>query len=186
MRFASVGCRNTGSSPRVRGLQEAPGVPEPGWRIIPARAGFTCDDGIPGIAMWDHPRACGVYREGRGCQDRLVGSSPRVRGLPVQPASTLAIHWIIPARAGFTPRSTRTGLSISDHPRACGVYGRNPGKSTQNHGSSPRVRGLPHRPGSRHVSHGIIPARAGFTRSPTRWAGGATDHPRACGVYSSW
>ena len=29
--------------------------------IIPAHAGFTCDDGIPGFVAWDHPRTRGVY-----------------------------------------------------------------------------------------------------------------------------
>ena len=50
-------------------------------------------------------------------------------------------------------------------------------------GSSPLARGLPHsrRRGTRHT--GIIPARAGFTRSWDSARISRTDHPRSRGVY---
>ena len=72
---------------------------------------------------------------------------------------------IIPARAGFTGREAFKGVLEVDHPRACGVY-----KKPQRFlgipgGSSPRVRGLHIKMNPRMPPGGIIPARAGFTRS---------------------
>ena len=51
-------------------------------------------------------------------------------------------------------------------------------------GSSPLARGLLE--GRQDLVHArrIIPARAGFTHWPTRWAGIPRDHPRSRGVYS--
>ena len=90
--------------------------------IIPARAGFTCVGGIPGFAMWDHPRTRGVYSPGasrptrnedhprtRGVYPEVGvrsiwnrGSSPHARGLPQVAETRFGGFRIIPARAGFT------------------------------------------------------------------------------------
>ena len=53
-------------------------------------------------------------------------------------------------------------------------------------GSSPLARGLLPRSGQYHFRHGIIPARAGFTRRPPSSAASQRDHPRSRGVYSVW
>ena len=76
-----------------------------GKRIIPARAGFTCTGGIPGFAVWDHPRACGVYLSSAADGATKAGSSPRVRGLQIPHAHEVTRRRIIPARAGFTESS---------------------------------------------------------------------------------
>ena len=177
---SSIPC---GSSPRVRGLLVRQLLAHIELRIIPARAGFT------GGAGW--------------CARCHAGSSPRVRGLPHRGQPPCQEERIIPARAGFTPANAATLAVATDHPRACGVYDRNPRKSTQNHGSSPRVRGLqppreylslaggssprvrglPHHEAKRQDDVRIIPARAGFTRVSGDDPGQAQDHPRACGVY---
>ena len=152
-----------GSSPRVRGLRLRPRSLRPPRRIIPARAGFTVRVRGHPRPPTDHPRACGVYDAEHVWQLTKAGSSPRVRGLP---ACVIGVTWpprIIPARAGFTRWASMTVMSPA--------------------GSSPRVRGLRASswwPGSRP---GIIPARAGFTPSASAPRTGATDHPRACGVY---
>ena len=48
-------------------------------------------------------------------------------------------------------------------------------------GSSPRGRGKPHRLLKCRVPHGLIPARAGKTGCPARYAGSSSAHPRAGG-----
>jgi len=50
-------------------------------------------------------------------------------------------------------------------------------------GSSPLARGLLSQIGERASTHGIIPARAGFTPHPQLRAGARRDHPRSRGVY---
>ena len=172
-----------GSSPRVRGLLGHTVGQVGQGRIIPARAGFTMAATTSRATRRDHPRACGVYTtfnlpnlEGRG-------SSPRVRGLPRVVEHNVLQSRIIPARAGFTVAALTPRPMTSDHPRACGVYVIPCTSVCSNHGSSPRVRGLPYELGVTHGPRRIIPARAGFTAPPGARACPRTDHPRACGVY---
>ena len=53
----------------------------------------------------------------------------------------------------------------------------------QTRGSSPLARGLRAAILIEAVGEGIIPARAGFTRPPSRTASWTVDHPRSRGVY---
>ena len=92
-------------------------------------------------------------------------------------------HGIIPARAGFTVITDAPERGGQDHPRACGVYLSNSPTTIMSIGSSPRVRGLLVRQLLRQIELRIIPARAGFTPSPSGGAWSRPDHPRACGVY---
>ena len=136
-----------GSSPLARGLR--PRLPlRPFFRgIIPARAGFTSPFSLMAASAMDHPRSRGVYRHtcsGGGVRE---GSSPLARGLP---PTCLAM-----------PRRL-------DHPRSRGVYGRRRMFSPASPGSSPLARGLRTSPKEPARAHGIIPARAGFTRRRPR------------------
>ena len=93
-----------GSSPRVRGKLHGKLELESRRRIIPARAGQTCElDAVPLLSA-DHPRACGANVGDDFGGDQTEGSSPRVRGKP-QPVLAVAPGGrIIPARAGQTRR----------------------------------------------------------------------------------
>ena len=53
-------------------------------------------------------------------------------------------------------------------------------------GSSPLARGLPPHTVEGGVVDGIIPARAGFTSTPTTTWPRSWDHPRSRGVYARW
>ena len=158
--------QQSGSSPHARGLQEAPGVPKPGRRIIPARAGFTPAPEGAKTGGRDHPRTRGVYRPHSASAASLSGSSPHARGLPQHAAHPLHGSRIIPARAGFTGDAPVLGRDVKDHPRTRGVYV----PLVQSHrvvdGSSPHARGLRDGAVKDVPVEGIIPARAGFTRPP--------------------
>ena len=99
--FLSPVC-SFGSSPRVRGKRIPEGEPADVYRIIPARAGQT--PRRTGRSAWrsDHPRACGANPVRRDDGFRPFGSSPRVRGKPVEQCDGHAGFRIIPARAGQT------------------------------------------------------------------------------------
>ena len=91
-----------GSSPLARGLRvpaESSARPD---RIIPARAGFTEEDGRFVGAPQDHPRSRGVYPVGIAGSLPTDGSSPLARGLLVDGDRVVLLTRIIPARAGFT------------------------------------------------------------------------------------
>ena len=172
-----------GSSPLARGLHVHHGPRGPGWRIIPARAGFTLRVLPAGGRRRDHPRSRGVYLN---CSHELLtrtGSSPLARGL--RPLVTIApiSSRIIPARAGFTGRPAGRGPRRADHPRSRGVYGVGGDVSVHRVGSSPLARGLRRTLLGVGDGHRIIPARAGFTHPPGGPRSSTPDHPRSRGVY---
>ena len=151
-----------GSSPRMRGTRSQRFNHLPRHRIIPAHAGNSrarggpqspsadhpraCGelglrDDRPGLADLDHPRACGELSPPASDASTHNGSSPRMRGTPIQVARRGQRGRIIPAHAGNSnqsaghpPRPERiipahAGNSRSrslrktersDHPRACG------------------------------------------------------------------
>ena len=92
---------------------------------------------------------------------------------------------IIPARAGFTAHRPRRVTRTTDHPRSRGVYLGGRGGVCHWCGSSPLARGLQNEHQDRPVQPGIIPARAGFTRSRAWPPSPSTDHPRSRGVYQA-
>ena len=131
----------------------------------------------------DHPRSRGVYT----LLPRKVryedGSSPLARGLRETCAACLRNWGIIPARAGFTRDSVDRDVRAQDHPRSRGVYLPVASVAWARAGSSPLARGLHFRVPVCSCGHGIIPARAGFTPTPSTTAGSPRDHPRSRGVY---
>ena len=90
---------------------------------------------------------------------------------------------IIPARAGFTPRTSRPREMFWDHPRSRGVYWAAGTAGRAGRGSSPLARGLPCSRRGSNPRCGIIPARAGFTSGGSASVTRTTDHPRSRGVY---
>ena len=74
---------------------------------------------------------------------------------------------------------------MTDHPRSRGVYPVITSKCSLLPGSSPLARGLPGRLFAPRITRGIIPARAGFTRTPFWRRKHPRDHPRSRGVYST-
>ena len=172
-----------GSSPLARGLQETQNTDLRVERIIPARAGFTVHHLDGRARARDHPRSRGVYRTGESNPRRRPGSSPLARGLRDMEGARGRTRRIIPARAGFTPHRQRLRRPSQDHPRSRGVYYNASHDPNNEAGSSPLARGLRQAVVDNTGRPGIIPARAGFTRScpgPSPWR---TDHPRSRGVY---
>ncbi len=70
----------------------------------------------------DHPRSRGVYERCDAGLSALPGSSPLARGLLLEGLRDAIVKGIIPARAGFTRRTSFSWSSATDHPRSRGVY----------------------------------------------------------------
>ena len=113
----------------------------------------------------------------------MIGSSPLARGLLHGAGVPPLLERIIPARAGFTRHPSSAGTRKGDHPRSRGVYGNAVSNSIGSMGSSPLARGLRLLRRGGVQESGIIPARAGFTRSPSSGRTEYGDHPRSRGVY---
>ena len=156
--------RGRGDHPRSRGVYpRVVGLDPMGRWIIPARAGFTRAAPYWCRTLPDHPRSRGVYTAAPQDNDGAGGSSPLARGLPGAEHRPAGGGRIIPARAGFTPRSAPTAEGGRDHPRSRGVYAASAETRRSSAGSSPLARGLHRLPGVAGQHPRIIPARAGFT-----------------------
>ena len=174
-----------GDHPRTRGVYgDGQGEAVGELRIIPAHAGFTARFLRKSSHWGDHPRTRGVYVPLPQDHAAVTGSSPHTRGLPNRPLSVDFADGIIPAHAGFTPRTSARRPWWADHPRTRGVYwaAYRPGRWTW--GSSPHTRGLRPRLRGAVKDAGIIPAHAGFTRRCVASCAVCRDHPRTRGVYS--
>ena len=130
-----------GSSPRVRGTPpRCPWRPGCG-RFIPACAGNSRRWRVAASASTVHPRVCGELAGLRSSPTITAGSSPRVRGTPLDSGA---------------PREP-----LTVHPRVCGELFE-PGEIVaMPYGSSPRVRGTPGGRERRPTRRRFIPACAG-------------------------
>ena len=172
-----------GSSPLARGLRPNHNVTRLTLGIIPARAGFTLSSRPLRTRAWDHPRSRGVYVLLSGRSGSGVGSSPLARGLLLFSLPVWVRIGIIPARAGFTAFEASADGKGTDHPRSRGVYAEQSVVPPCQMGSSPLARGLPDATAATPRTTGIIPARAGFTRTSRCEGRRRRDHPRSRGVY---
>ena len=111
------------------------------------------------------------------------GSSPRMRGAPMEQSSGGLTHRIIPADAGSTMRWCSGGCWTWDHPRGCGEHVCATRHILHVEGSSPRMRGAHTTVLSSVSTRGIIPADAGSTRQTWMRQAPHRDHPRGCGEH---
>ena len=91
-----------GSSPQMRGARCVRGSRYAVLRIIPADAGSTGAPAIRVCSCGDHPRRCGEHYTYCVTTGHQPGSSPQMRGAPVQWCPVIHSAWIIPADAGST------------------------------------------------------------------------------------
>ena len=87
----------------------------------------------------------------------------------------------IPARAGNSQLPHSPFPRSTVHPRACGELLFDSSRAGGMSGSSPRVRGTPHRSDLPPSGTRFIPARAGNSQVDLRDIPAQTVHPRACG-----
>ena len=132
-----------GSSPRLRGTHWAQSPLNSYIGIIPALAGNTIGRSRTHRHGWDHPRACGEHLYVAVLLVAIVGSSPRLRGTPVQHCTGCRRIGIIPALAGNTNSTAPFPRTPWDHPRACGEHSMRGMIGVRWWGSSPRLRGTP-------------------------------------------
>ena len=71
-------------------------------RLIPAHAGKTLLSQVSRLRRPAHPRACGENGHAELCSAARAGSSPRMRGKPLECILQLVEIGLIPAHAGKT------------------------------------------------------------------------------------
>ena len=92
-----------------------------------------------------------------------IGSSPRVRGTPLNRYLQGERMRFIPACAGNTPPMPCCQAGFVVHPRVCGEHTRGEGLIGPSDGSSPRVRGTLEHAIQQAAEERFIPACAGNT-----------------------
>ena len=183
---AQQASRGDGSSPRMRGIRAAFVVARAASRFIPADAGNTVSTATTPRCSTVHPRGCGEYQWWPLACSMPYGSSPRMRGIPVENSRDLPVHRFIPADAGNTAMRQAQAKRLPVHPRGCGEYDKRSPELKKIHGSSPRMRGILEMHEKIRAGRRFIPADAGNT-APDRYPGpGLSVHPRGCGEYWLW
>ena len=179
--YPGHGDGRVGSSPRGRGKRRLRRGRAQRHRLIPARAGKTS----PGMRLWGaasaHPRAGGENYQYALNPGSSSGSSPRGRGKHALRTPADACFRLIPARAGKTLFIYLFIIIIQAHPRAGGENMGGWPFGAVFDGSSPRGRGKPMRAAWKRRRVGLIPARAGKTRTVQMTAFVSAAHPRAGG-----
>ena len=150
-----------GTSPRVRGKRTREAGKPQVRGYIPACAGEAEYRHLFWMLEWVHPRVCGGSVGIVVLAPHQQGTSPRVRGKPVDVASGALVERV--------------------HPRVCGGSVAEGDGIAFERGTSPRVRGK--RPDALALARrdGYIPACAGEARIGHRAKCSITVHPRVCG-----
>ena len=149
----------------MRGKRSRPVILRCPKRLIPAHAGKTLGAYIPEAIKAAHPRACGENRPLLAPYVPLGGSSPRMRGKLRELRHRLRDRGLIPAHAGKTRVTSRSGSAGPAHPRACGENLLIALDTANVTGSSPRMRGKRMFSSWSCTTGGLIPAHAGKTRA---------------------
>ena len=172
-----------GSSPLARGTRDRfeRGIIPAG--LIPARAGNTPLCVRWACPSWAHPRSRGEHTSAAAGSSPVRGSSPPARGTLLTIFDGLKAVGLIPARAGNT-RSFTDSLSLRRaHPRSRGEHRRKSPIPPHKLGSSPLARGTRTQELPVVTVAGLIPARAGNTRSSHGHHRVDGAHPRSRGEH---
>ena len=165
----------------MRGKRQWGHKPHRHMRNIPAYAGKTPQPYSKPQAFSEHPRVCGENRVVRPPRLPRQGTSPRMRGKPLQLITPRLYQRNIPAYAGKTDADGPVPTQPEEHPRVCGENPPAPFCKPCKPGTSPRMRGKPAQPKATRANAGNIPAYAGKTppwpTSRIKYA----EHPRVCG-----
>ena len=174
-------CFTFGSSPQVRGKQHKIRWRDQPVRLIPAGAGKTGRALRSSLLSQAHPRRCGENTLTMDITEIPSGSSPQVRGKLAVRNARMGRFRLIPAGAGKTPPRGRVKGVFTAHPRRCGENRSFSSATRSMAGSSPQVRGKPHKIWYSSISARLIPAGAGKTPRTVCALRGISAHPRRCG-----
>ena len=175
--------RVLGSSPLARGTHVCRVGSVEVKGLIPARAGNTLADEMYRLAHRAHPRSRGEHPTTSRLWQTSRGSSPLARGTPREGGYRACSGGLIPARAGNTPVWSAVIVRWRAHPRSRGEHVITGTSTGDDLGSSPLARGTPALAVNSRTGRGLIPARAGNTRSSRHMRCDQRAHPRSRGEH---
>ena len=175
-----------GSSPQVRGTFKRGSCDKSDGRFIPAGAGNIGASISAHSFVPVHPRRCGEHLRLDCFDNKLLGSSPQVRGTSLNAAADQDLRRFIPAGAGNIIEGFPGLMRQTVHPRRCGEHILALVNAQRGNGSSPQVRGTwekYYRIGQRYR---FIPAGAGNILIQRSTCFRTSVHPRRCGEHTDF
>ena len=159
----SCSAAKKGSSPRMRGTLMGDHFLTLRHGLIPTYAGNTHASRAHIHASQAHPHVCGEHRFICSVLVSMWGSSPRMRGTPVELSTIQVVDGLIPTYAGNTVYTLYVYFVNWAHPHVCGEHSARFRLRRRREGSSPRMRGTHAGQGSNLRPAGLIPTYAGNT-----------------------
>ena len=175
---------NTGSPPRMWGIRRRRARKRTHPRFTPTHVGNTVWTPSRPTTPPVHPHACGEYLQLACLVTPLIGSPPRMWGIPADLHENHRSGRFTPTHVGNTLSCFGHGMTGSVHPHACGEY--KPGVAGEDGaaGSPPRMWGIRHYRAVRHIPPGFTPTHVGNTSRTGSGNGISSVHPHACGEYA--
>ena len=174
----------SGSSPLARGTHWVAAEVAGPAGLIPAREGNTGRLQKAVASRWAHPRSRGEHKVTPYAPCFCSGSSPLARGPRADGLADAALGGLIPARAGNTNVAQLKRYPTRAHPRSRGEHAEGFSTAQCCSGSSPLARGTRASCVSTERQIGLIPARAGNTRTRSASHSGRRAHPRSRGEHA--
>jgi len=173
-----------GSSPRLWGTLQTPGVQYNPERFIPTPVGNTRYLSGAIFSASVHPHACGEHLTIDLTSFSRSGSSPRLWGTQLLTGLEGQRRRFIPTPVGNTNEVAHRQNSGSVHPHACGEHSSSVVSGIALTGSSPRLWGTPSVRAGRRAILRFIPTPVGNTSLRLFQSVGETVHPHACGEHA--
>ena len=130
-----------------------------------------------------HPHVCGEHYNDTVSERLERGSSPRMRGTPVELSTVQVVDGLIPTYAGNTRCPALSALRLGAHPHVCGEHVVLVSGTIARRGSSPRMRGTQAATKAGIALVGLIPTYAGNTRRVRLRRRCGRAHPHVCGEH---
>ena len=132
----------TGSTPRMRGICNQGGWHVSRCRFNPAYAGNILQSSLSAHKTQVQPRVCGEYHRHHNIHLRILGSTPRMRGILTERSVITMFNRFNPAYAGNIHETAHARIHSEVQPRVCGEYFSTEEYAFDELGSTPRMRGI--------------------------------------------
>ena len=131
-----------GSTPRMRGICNQGGWHVSRCRFNPAYAGNILQSSLSAHKTQVQPRVCGEYHRHHNIHLRILGSTPRMRGILTERSVITMFNRFNPAYAGNIHETAHARIHSEVQPRVCGEYFSTEEYAFDELGSTPRMRGI--------------------------------------------
>ncbi len=170
-----------GSPPRLWGMPEGRGESGRAHRFTPTPVGNAYLRPSQRRRQPVHPHACGECKLASIIRSIVLGSPPRLWGMPTRVRRHVRPHRFTPTPVGNADWGNAHPVSKSVHPHACGECRRPIIADVHRHGSPPRLWGMREGGGRGCVLRRFTPTPVGNALAAQAAIYEQTVHPHACG-----